>query len=167
VRKLAGPEDLALLSDGLSSCGVALVIELPLRNSKLDGIVLWREGKPIIGLTTRYDRMDSFVFTLLHEIAHLTLGHITADGLHIDEDLDPGSDLDIEREANDQASAWIIPTMPVLDVDELTALRLMATSRELGVHPSFLIGRLQRDRLLPWSRFRTVIPKVRPYVAFG
>ena len=164
---LSEPRDLASIAAGLESCGVALVIELPLRNSKLDGVVVWRRDGPVIGLTTRGDRMDSFVFTLLHEIAHLTLNHLSEGRMHVDEDLNPNSTLDHESEANAQAARWIFPTEPILDVDELTPARILEVSEQFRVHPCFLIGRLQREGRLSWSQYRNVIPKVRPYVAFG
>ena len=57
------------------------MVELPLLNSKMDGMASLTTGVPVIGLSTRGDRMDGFVFTLLHEIAHLVLGHVSADRL--------------------------------------------------------------------------------------
>ena len=38
------------------------------------------DGRPVIGLTLRYDRIDNFWFTLLHELAHV--------GRHLSEDSD-------------------------------------------------------------------------------
>ena len=48
----------------LADCGVSLVVELPLRNSKMDEIVSF-STTPVIGLDNPGDRMDGFVFTLL------------------------------------------------------------------------------------------------------
>ena len=167
VRRMRGPEDLRQLGQLLGECGVALVIELPLRNSKLDGVVSFSTGVPIIGLSTRGDRMDSFVFTLLHEIAHLTLGHIGPGDLRIDEDLGATDGSDRERQANEAAARWIFDEPPAVPPGELTARVLLDTARSYGVHPCFLIGRLQKEGRLDWSDYRRTIPKVRPFVKIG
>ena len=45
-----------------------------LPRTHLDGAALrLPNGKPVIGLTLRHDRIDNFWFTLLHELAHI--GH--------------------------------------------------------------------------------------------
>ncbi|MGH3472106.1 MAG: ImmA/IrrE family metallo-endopeptidase, partial [Nocardioidaceae bacterium] len=151
----------------LAECGVSLVVELPLRNSKMDGIVSFSTGNPVIGLTTRGDRMDGFVFTLLHEIAHLTLGHVGPGGLGVDEDLDPNGGSERERAANEMAAAWIFPTPPKLPPGELTPRTLVETARAHRVHVCFLIGRLQNQGRLEWKEYRRQIPQVRPYVELG
>jgi HTH-type transcriptional regulator/antitoxin HigA len=151
----------------LSECGVGLVIEPPLRNSKIDGIVSVATGIPIIGMTTRGDRMDIFVFTLLHEIAHLTLGHLDGEKLTVDEDLDPNSESERERAANDTAARWIFPSPPTLPPGDLTPKTLAEAARANGVHVSFLIGRLQNEGRLDWKDYRRTIPKVRPFVKVG
>lgn len=167
VRRLEGPHDLAMLGGWLAECGVALVIELPLKNSKLDGIVSFSTTNPIIGLSTRGDRMDGFVFTLLHEIAHLVLGHISPGDVRIDEDLDPVGGSDWERAANTTAGAWIFERPPTIAGGEITPKALLETARAHGVHSSFLIGRLQTEGRLGWNEYRRTIPKVRPYVDLG
>lgn len=167
VRRLEGPQDLAHLGDWLAECGVALVVELPLRNSKIDGVVSLTNGVPVIGLSTRGDRMDSFVFTLLHEVAHLLLGHVGTDGLRIDEDIEENSSSKPERLANETAAKWVFERLPDLPAGELRPRVLVETARACGVHVSFLIGRLQSEGRLSWSDYRRTIPKVRPYVRFG
>jgi HTH-type transcriptional regulator/antitoxin HigA len=167
VHRIEGPHDLRHLGTWLAGCGVGLVIELPLRNSKMDGIVSFATRTPIIGLSTRGDRMDSFVFTLLHEIAHLTLGHLDGEKLTIDEDLDPNSGSERERAANDKAAGWIFPTPPVIPPNELTQRTLAEIARAHGVHVCFLIGRLQSQGRLNWKDYRRSIPKVRPFVQIG
>ena len=164
VRRIDGPQDLRLIGGWLAECGVALVVELPLRNSKMDGIVSFSTGTPIIGLSTRGDRMDSFVFTLLHEIAHLTLGHVVSGQLSIDENLDPTGGSEREREANDTAARWIFDHTPTLPLGQLSPRALVNAARAEGVHVSFLIGRLQNEHRLDWKDYRRTIPKVRPFV---
>ena len=56
----------------LEKHGIGVIIEPHLKGTQLDGAALKdSDGMPIVGLTLRYDRLDSFWFTLLHEVAHL------------------------------------------------------------------------------------------------
>lgn len=72
-----GPSDLKRVSELLAKCGVRVVFAEGLPGGKLAGAVTFLDdGRPVIGLTMRGDRFDSLAFTLLHECAHLTLGHI-------------------------------------------------------------------------------------------
>jgi HTH-type transcriptional regulator/antitoxin HigA len=167
VRRIDAPHDLHHLGDWLGPCGVALVIELPLRNSKIDGIVSVTTGVPTIGLSTRGDRMDGFVFTLLHEIAHLVLGHLDSATITVDEDLDPNGGSEIELAANDQAARWIFPEPLVVPAGELTLRMLSDVARAQGVHVSFVIGHLQNAGRLDWKDHRRSISKVRPFVKVG
>lgn len=163
-----GPAAMDGLTDLLRECGVILLVEPGLKGSKLDGAAFFLDsGTAVVALTGRYDRFDSLLFTLLHELAHLILGHVTlGSGVLVDEELeetDAGDDGATEQAANDQAADWVFPgglefTGPA------TASTISGVAASLGVHPSLVIGRLQRDRVITWSRFRGHIPKVRPYL---
>jgi len=64
----------------LNRWGIHLIILRHLPRTYLDGasfIAPW--GCPVVGLTLRYDRLDNFWFTLLHELAHVRL-HLNQDG---------------------------------------------------------------------------------------
>ena len=62
----------------LAQHGVGLEYVKHLPRTHLDGAALrLADGTPVIGLTLRYDRIDNFWFTLLHELAHV--------GLHLDD----------------------------------------------------------------------------------
>ncbi len=167
--RIHDPTDLASLHDWLAEAGVALVVELPLRSSKIDGVVMYSDnGTPIIGLSTRGDRMDGFVFALLHEIAHLVLGHVKVGEVRIDEDLLAGATAEWEVVANAVAATWVIPgEMGIDPTSKPSMLRIIQVASSLGVHPSFVIGRLHRDGVLEWSDFRRSVPKVRPFVRIG
>lgn len=157
----AGAVALTNARGALATCGVRLVFLEGLRGGKLDGAVTFLpDGLPAIGLTTRGDRLDGVLFTLLHECAHLTLGHITPsdEGIILDVDLMADQEEPIENEANDQASDWLFPGGFVADGN--TVPLILSTAARYRVHPSVVIGRLQRESK-DWSRHRARIPKVR------
>ena len=56
----------------LAAHGIALAIVPHLPRTHLDGAALrLADGRPVVGLTLRYDRLDNFWFCLLHELAHV------------------------------------------------------------------------------------------------
>ena len=73
VARLSWSEDgPRLAKELLARDGIALVIERHLPKTYLDGVALrLGDGRPVIGLTLRYDRIDNFWFCLLHELAHV------------------------------------------------------------------------------------------------
>lgn len=138
----------ALAVEFLEKHGVAVVIEPHLKGTLLDGAALQDDdGTPIIALTLRFDRLDNFWFTLLHEVAHLWK-HIDGGDAFLD-NLDASSEDRREIEANRLAKEALIPRVAwkrseaylnpsVESIDSL--------SRELKIHPSIIAGRIRRDR---------------------
>ncbi len=156
-----GPATLDEIPSRLAACGVALVFAEGLRGGKLDGAVTFlADGRPAIGLTTRGDRFDSLLFTLLHECAHLTLGHITAESeVIVDDDVLDADQDPKEAEANAQATAWLFPGG--FHVGSTSMPSVLDAADRYQVHPGVIIGRLQRDQG-NWKLHRAQIPKVRP-----
>ncbi len=68
-------EDSAKVPDTLRNLGVHFLIVPHLPQTYLDGAALMVDKHPVIAATLRYDRIDWFWFTVLHEIAHIVLGH--------------------------------------------------------------------------------------------
>lgn len=143
-----------------AECGVTVVFSEGLPGGKLDGAVTFlADGRPVIGLTTRGDRFDSVLFTLLHEAAHLTLGHISPGAQSIiDIDVAEEQTEPIEREANDQATAWLFPEGFQFEAASVPAVARGA--ERYGVHPSVIVGQIHRHTG-NWSWQRAKIPKVR------
>lgn len=108
---------LSVLDDGplvarqmLAKAGVTVVVERQLPATRLDGAaVRCADGRAIIGLTLRYDRLDHFWFTLCHELAHLTLHLGGGDCSAILDDLESEQRSDAERGADDLAADALIP----------------------------------------------------------
>lgn len=155
LRKLgrlsARPDGPAKAVDTLSDLGIATVILPPLPGTFLDGAVMvGRNGAPVIGLTLRHDRVDSFWFTLLHECAHVSLhydqllGHAAA---FIDDMEIQSSDV-CERQADELARESLIPSSILSQVnwDEGTTHEEIVTlSIRARVHVAVVAGRWQRD----------------------
>ena len=111
--------------------------------------------------------MDGFLFTLLHEIAHLVLGHVRQGDVRLDEEIVESAVTGREAEANARAAAWALPAEINLGTGKPSMQRIIAEAHAIGVHPSLIIGRLQQDGVLDWSDYRRSVPKVRPFVKLG
>lgn len=131
----------------LEKNGIAVVIEPHLNGTLLDGAALKdRDGTPIISLTLRYDRLDNFWFTLLHEIAHLWK-HVGQEDAFLD-DLNSESEDRREAEANRLAAEAFIPRLIWKRSDAYTypnKENIEKLSKELRIHPSIIVGRLRKE----------------------
>ena len=131
----------------LNKHGIVVVIEEHLKGTQLDGAALRdTDGTPIVGLTLRYDRIDNFWFTLLHEVVHLWK-HVDEKEAFLD-DLDASSEDRREAEANRLAREAFIPRLiwkrspAYQSPSRETVLQL---SHELRIHPAIIAGRLRRE----------------------
>lgn len=100
-----------LAKEFLNKSGIHLVCEQHLPKTHLDGAALkLPNGSPVVALTLRYDRLDSFWFTLFHELAHVAL-HLDKEGIEaFFDDLMEGDKKDeCEKEADELASEALIP----------------------------------------------------------
>ena len=140
-----GPSAMRRAVELLAECGVRVVFCEGLPGGRLAGAVTFPPtGGPVIGLTTRGDRFDSVVYTLLHECAHLALGHIDEQSGPIldNEDHAQAADDPREQQANDQATRWLFPD----GLDIPTAYQdVNAAARRHSVHPSCVAGHIQHE----------------------
>ena len=132
----------------LREIGIILVFLRPLPSMKLDGAVFkLHSGNPVVGMTLRYSRLDNFWFTLLHELAHISL-HMELLETPILEDLDLDSDSDIEISANRLAKKSIVDRHvwrncpPKYDKGYESINRF---AKQIGVHRSIVAGLLRRE----------------------
>ncbi|MEW6562987.1 MAG: ImmA/IrrE family metallo-endopeptidase [Pseudomonadota bacterium] len=138
----------ALAIEFLEKNGIAVVVEPHLKGTLLDGAALQDEdGTPIIGLTLRFDRLDNFWFTLLHEVAHLWK-HVNSEETFLD-NLDASSEDRRELEANRIAKEALIPRISWKRSDAYLNPSIQAIdhlSRELKIHPAIIAGRVRKER---------------------
>lgn len=140
----AGP---ALAIEQLEKSGIAVVIEPALKGTLLDGAALKdSDGTPIIGLTLRYDRLDNFWYTLIHEVAHIWK-HVTDEDAFLD-DLDASSEDRREAEANRLAREAFIPRVQWRRSEAYTSPSkesIEKFAKELKISPAIIAGRLRKE----------------------
>jgi HTH-type transcriptional regulator/antitoxin HigA len=135
----------------LEQRGIIVVVEPHLAQTYLDGAAMvLTSGVPVVGLTLRYDRIDAFWFTLLHEIGHIFL-HLNkglSEGFIDNWDNFDDSNI-VEREANAFARSALIPDelwkfAPVRFSRSAESIQNFAESH--AIHPAIVAGRIRQER---------------------
>ena len=146
----------------LLEIGVRVVVLPHFTKTRADGAACWLEqNKPVILLSLRYDRIDNFYFTLLHEIGHILL-HPNSSVPLVDVDIYSAKTDEKEIEANEFALEMLgfKNISSELEAIDLSPLSIKKKSREIGVHPGLLIGHLQHERILDYSKYRKALIRV-------
>jgi HTH-type transcriptional regulator/antitoxin HigA len=150
LAKLSTRENGPLLAqEFLKKSGIILIIERHFSKTYLDGAtILINRDNPVIGLTLRYDRLDNFWFTLMHELAHIALHYDRDVNLFYDEIEDvKGIALnESEREADRMAEEAILPqgkweVSPARLVPSFMAAKSLAS--DVGVHIAVIAGQIR------------------------
>jgi HTH-type transcriptional regulator/antitoxin HigA len=156
VQRLA---KLSVLDDGpkralevVRDIGIKVVVEGVLPGMSLDGASLHPTGAgPVLAMTLRYDRLDNFWFTLLHELGHIAL-HLAepTEDVFVDSIEDgEGDNQEAEAEADAFAKDGLVPRDTWLRSD---ARRLgsegsvVSLAKQLGIHPAIVAGRIRYER---------------------
>lgn len=147
----------------LADLGVHFVIVPHLSKTYLDGAAFYLNGNPVVALTLRYDRIDAFWFTLMHELGHIVLGH---QGAYLD-NFDALEENDEETKANQKAADWLINPQTLNEfiirskkVFSRKAIEEFAQNQRR--HPGIILGRLHYDKLVPHQNLRPLLVRVRP-----
>jgi len=137
-----------LAREFLEKHGIAVVIERRLPGTYLDGAAFLRDdGRPVIGLTLRHDKLDNFWFTLLHELAHVGW-HLSTERNAIFDDMSATVTDDVEREADAYAAEALIPANEWRKAklgENATAEAVGLLAQKLSRHPAIIVGRLQHE----------------------
>ena len=152
VRSSYYSEGPRLVPELLNKRGIHFVLLSHLPKTYLDGACfLSPAGRPVIGMTLRYDRLDNFWFTLLHELAHVKL-HVHEDGPAFFDDTEHDAcedDDPREAEANAFARDRLIPDAvwqiggpaPALASNDDQAVLDLA--ERLEISPAIIAGRIR------------------------
>lgn len=147
ARLSAFDEGPKLAREHLARHGITLVIEKPFRRTFLDGAAMLYDGRPIVALTLRHDRIDNFWFALLHELAHVAR-HLKPEAPVFIDDLDRANPQRVEAEADAMAREALIPERDWGTARVRTSLSFddaISFAAEVGVHPAIVAGRLRHE----------------------
>lgn len=136
-----------ILKNKLSECGIAIVFLPHIGGSFLHGATFYEGSKIVIGMTIRGKDADRFWFSLFHEFGHIILGHINSS---------EGISCENETEADNFARECLIPSKSFEEFvknNSFTKKSIIDFSKKIGIASGIVVGRLQKERFIPFNRF--------------
>jgi HTH-type transcriptional regulator / antitoxin HigA len=132
-----------------AECGVAVVFVPEIPGTRASGAAYWLSPtKAVIQLSLRHKTDDHLWFSFFHEAAHILLHSKKEIFITAEEFADA-----VEDEANEFAASWLIPKRYETELHQLKTLgEIQAFADQLDIAPGIVVGRLQREELLDWSR---------------
>jgi HTH-type transcriptional regulator/antitoxin HigA len=173
LRRLAAyPKEAKRLSKVLGGYGIRFVIVEPLTGAKIDGAAFWLdESSPVIAVSARFDRIDAFWFTVMHEFSHIKHGDSLSVDTEIVSETGTGihSDNEHETRANREAAEVLVPAAELDSfVRRLGPLyskeRIVQFAHRVKMHPGIIVGQLQHRGEIGYSAHRDLLAKVRAIV---
>jgi HTH-type transcriptional regulator/antitoxin HigA len=172
----AEPEEIRHVPKVLADAGIRFLVVAPLPHTKIDGVTFWlANDQPVIALSFRYDRIDWFWHTLVHEMGHVKRGegkqNPTVDTQLVGADAQRYEDKhESEREADRFAVAFLVNQSEldgfIARVHPLySKLKISAFAKRLSVHPGIVVGQLQYRGKIPYAHSRDLLVTVKKIVA--
>jgi HTH-type transcriptional regulator / antitoxin HigA len=171
LRALAAfPQGVAQVPSVLAAFGIRFVVVEHLTGTKIDGAALWLgDGwdKPVIAISARYDRIDSFWQTTCHELSHIehkdSIALIDVDLLGAENRNE--SILEIENRANREAAEMLIPreklsSFIIRKRPYFSKVSIIQFANANKVHPGIVAGQLHH-RLGTYKTNREMLVKIR------
>lgn len=146
------------LNEIFKSCGVAFVTLPHLPSSGIHGAVKWyNDQKVLLAISDRLKSSDIFWFSLFHEIKHVlqrrkTMTIVTEDSMSQTGNLIRK----LEAEADEFARETLIPRGKYLEYVQsriFTEQSIKRFAEMIDVHPGIVLGRLQKDKYVHYSKF--------------
>ena len=167
------PEETRRAPRLLADAGIRLLVVEPFRGSRIDGACFWlSDNEPVVAISMRYDRIDYFWHTLMHELEHVK----NQDGLanaNASIDTNRGertSDQpDYEKQVENSAAQTLVAREELEDfIHRAGPLysynSIKGFASRIGVHPGIVVGQLQRREEIGYSNFRKMLVPVRDSV---
>lgn len=163
----------------LAECGIRFLVIEHLPQTRIDGVCLWLNEKcPVIALSMRFDRLDYFWFTLLHELGHVSRQDGLTTILAPDVDLVGEQAAQTNTKALEEQLADRFASENLIKQSEMdnfiarvrpmfSKVKIQGFALRQGVHPAVVIGQLQHKGAIHWSHSREFLVKVRNIVTSG
>lgn len=147
------------LKNLFAQCGIGFVITPHFKNVPVQGFIKYIPQKgPFLAMTLRQKRADIFWFTLFHEIGHLIQDD---EKMRIDFDFQQSEERNsLEIKADSFAQNILLRKEDYKNFVRqgdfsLSAIKTFA--KEQKVLPCIVIGRLQKEKVIPWHSFKSEI----------
>jgi HTH-type transcriptional regulator/antitoxin HigA len=173
-RLLYAPEEVRHVPRILSDCGVRFILVEKLPQADIDGVAFWLdERSPVIGMSTRRDKIDNFWFVVRHEIEHILQKH-GQDAEMIDAELEgekagTGDSIpEEERIANAAAADFCVPTEKLASFLKRKhpfyyEKDVIGFAGVISRHPGLIVGQMQY-RLNRYDYLARYLVKIRQFV---
>lgn len=168
---MTAPEEVRHVPRILAECGIRFAIVETLPKANIDGVCFWEEGQPVVGMTTRFDRIDNFWFVLRHELEHV----LNEDGKkkgsheHVDVDLKYDVSTELPEEEVRANLAAANACVPKAELDSFYSRKapyiserdVIGFARRIQRHPGIVVGQLQyrMDRYNWLARHKVAVRK--------
>lgn len=156
IRKLTTQKPQVFVKEMKRLCaesGIILVFIPEFEGTYISGATRWlTPEKALIIMSLRHKTNDHFWFTFFHEAGHVLLH--SKKNVFIDNDNPKGFESKEEEEANRFAANYLIPELEYtqfINTKRFTQKDIEAFAKKVGIHPSILVGRLQREKKIPYS----------------
>ncbi|VTS48589.1 HigA family addiction module antitoxin [Streptococcus dysgalactiae] len=154
LRKMTtqkGEEFFPILQEMLIECGVILVALPSLRNASLNGATKkFKNGSVLLLITDKNKKSDIFWFSIFHEIGHIINGDFYSD--YEDDETYQA----MEKKADLFAQDILIPNedyKKFIETNNFTKSHIISFGEEIGIDPSIVLGRLQKEKYVNYSQF--------------
>ena len=139
--------------------GVAVVFVAELPRTRTWGATRWlTTDKALMQLSARGKTNDQLWFTFFHEAGHLLLHPKKDIFIELDNTEDSRED-----EANRFAADHLIPPNTWLLLRRMklrSTFEIQEFARQYKIAPGILVGRMQREKMIPWSHLNTLKTKL-------
>lgn len=163
------PPEVRHVSRVLADAGIRLVVLEPLAKTLVDGVTFWLDAhSPVVVISLRFDRVDWFWHTLMHEMVHVKNRHGLQEQPRLDINMLEQTD-EAEKAVNAAAADILIPHAELENfIARVAPLfskeKIRGFAARLKVHPGIAVGQLQRRDKIPWSHSREMLVPVKSYV---
>ncbi|MGA7238219.1 MAG: HigA family addiction module antitoxin [Bryobacteraceae bacterium] len=156
----------------LGDAGIRFLIVEHLPQTRVDGVCFWIDtDSPVIALSLRFDRIDWFWHTLMHELKHVKeregMERPTIDMDLVGSDAQPFEEKsDSEKAADafavsflvnqDKLSAFVIRVHPLF-----SASKIAAFAAKQHTHPGIIVGQLHHRKTFDYRYHRKFLEKVK------
>lgn len=135
--------------------GVYLIFVPAIPKARVSGVARWLDRRcPVIQLSLLGKWNDRFWFSFFHEAAHILLHCDKKEDIFLDDEFAVDSENRFEFEANEFADDHLIPPEFEVQLESLrTKHAVESFAAEIGIHPGIVVGRLQKENVISFSRF--------------